>query len=117
MRYAVCDLKGVIRSIVSGPYYYVECDSDVMDDTHYQDVETKQLRPKAPLGYTTEINDLTVTIDALPSGVRVETNGREMVTDHEITEIEYDVPGIYTISLSGHVEFLDETLEVTVGDT
>ena len=116
MRYAVCDLNGEIRSIVSGPYHYIECDNEVMDDTHYYDTEDKELRPKEPLGYQTEVSGLSVTLGGLPVGINVGTNGSKIVTDQEPTKVTYDVPGTYLISLSGHLKYLDESLEVIVGD-
>ncbi|MDW0357723.1 hypothetical protein Q8G38_00165 [Halomonas venusta] len=116
MKHAICGLNGEIKQIVTSPYYYIPCDSSVMDDTHYLDVEKNEIRHKRAIDLKVSVSGLTVTIDELPIGLTVETNGFSAVTDSEPVAISYDVPGTYQIRLSGLVEYLDYTEEVTVGD-
>ncbi|MGQ7253987.1 hypothetical protein [Vreelandella titanicae] len=85
------------------------------DTTHYADSE-HVIRAKRPLEFELATESLTVTLTGLPSGVNVETNGLDTDTDEDPLEITYDVPGTYEIKLSGHVEYMDLALEVTVGD-
>ncbi len=115
--YAFVSGDGRIESILSGPMRYIECSSETRDTTHYFDNTLGVIREKEALNYQQNISGLVVTIEGMPSGVRVETNGMETVTDNEPLVIEYDVPGTYTISFSGHVRYLDHELEVTVGNS
>ncbi len=119
-KYAASDLKGEITQVLSGSPLYVRVpnDSDVLDTTHYVDVETETVLPKQPLQFTVEQNDnsLSITLTGLPAGVTVSSNSMETVTDGEPLVVEYDIPGTYTITLTGRVEYLDHETEVTVDD-
>ncbi|WJZ48859.1 hypothetical protein [Halomonas phage vB_HmeY_H4907] len=119
-KYAVSDLKGEITQVLSGSPLYIRVpnDSDVLDTTHYVDVETETVLPKRPIEVVVEqgADPLSITLTGVPSGVTLSTNGMETKTDDQPLVIEYDVPGTYTISFSGHVRYLDHELEVTVGD-
>lgn len=116
LNYAVADSHGRIFQTLSGPYSYHPCGEDVSDTTHYVDVSTGEIMPKRSLETPMWIDDMTVTLEELPAGVAVTTNNMTAVSDHEPLAITYDVPGTYEITLKGHVEYLDQTLEVTVGD-
>jgi len=119
-KYAVSDLKGEITQVLSGSPLYIRVpnDSDVLDTTHYVDVETETVLPKRPIEVVVEqgADPLSITLTGVPSGVTLSTNGMETKTDDQPLVIEYDVPGTYTISFSGLVNYLDHELEVTVGD-
>lgn len=113
--YAMADLNGQIFQITTGPYLYIECDETVSDDTHYIDVSTGEIKEKLTLTLNKTIEGLTVTIFGLPAGLTAATNSMETVTDGEPLVVEYDIPGNYTITLTGRVEYMDHELEVTVG--
>lgn len=114
--YAMATADGRIAGVTSGPYLYVRCDSSVSDVTHYVDAETHEVKEKQPLNYDIDTEGLVVTVTGLPEGLTVETNGQRGTTDSKPLVITYDVPGNYETTLSGLPEYLDETLEVTVGD-
>ena len=116
MNYAMADGHGRIFQTLSGPYSYHQCGEEVSDTTHYVDVSTGEIMPKRPLQTHMRIDDMTVTLEELPAGVTIATNNMTAVSDDEALVITYDVPGTYEISLRGHVEYLDQTLEVTVDD-
>lgn len=84
--------------------------------THYVDVATRQVRAKRTLDIDQHVEGMTVTLDSMPAGVTVATNGKQAVTDGTPLVITFDVPGTYHIQLVGHIEYLEETLEVTVDD-
>lgn len=114
--YAMATSNGAIQQTISGPYLYIACDDDVSDTTHFVDVDAGDIRPKRPLEISYWTDGMTVTLDALPGGLAVSSNNKSAVTDDDPLVITYDVPGTYEITLKGHVEYLDQTLEVTVGD-
>ncbi|MBT2772915.1 hypothetical protein J7J47_11845 [Halomonas sp. ISL-60] len=114
--YALAMSDGRIRGVTTGPYLYVRCDETVNDVTHYVDVATGEIQLKRGLEFELTTGGLTVTLTGLPAGMSVETNGTNTETDDAPLVITYDVPGTYAITLSGHVEYLDDTLEVVVGD-
>tara|TARA_R110001583_G_scaffold28600_1_gene101181 strand:+ start:2233 stop:2574 length:342 start_codon:yes stop_codon:yes gene_type:complete len=109
-------MDGAIQQVISGPYLYAPCTEEVSDVTHYLEVSSGDIKPKKSLITQCVVAGLSATFDGLPSGLKVQTNGFLTVTDTDPLEIHYDVPGTYEIRLRGHVEYLDETLEVTVGD-
>ncbi|MGP9796212.1 hypothetical protein ACT3UJ_02455 [Halomonas sp. 86] len=117
--YAFARRDGAILSVITGVNLYIEIEdgADVIDVTHYVDVETREIKDKQPLAYEVDNSGLTVTLTDLPSGLAVEANGQRAITDSEPLVITFDVPGTYRIELSGLVEYLNETLEVTVDDT
>ncbi|WP_278369494.1 hypothetical protein [Vreelandella titanicae] len=114
-RYAIVDDTGRITQLYSTNSYFVPCGDDVSDTTHYAD-SANVIHEKRPQEFGLITEGLTVTLTGLPSGVNVETNGLDTDTDEDPLEITYDVPGTYEIKLSGHVEYLDHALEVTVGN-
>ncbi|WP_062359640.1 hypothetical protein [Vreelandella aquamarina] len=122
MNFAFYDENGEITMTLNAPSKkyalyqakeFVECDEEVTPATHY--VAAQRAEAKAPLPIRHFVSSLSVTFEELPEGIKVETNGMETVTDNEPLVIEYDVPGTYTISFSGLVNYLDHELEVTVG--
>lgn len=124
MNFAFYDENGEITMTLDAPSKkyalyqakeFVECDEEVTPATHY--VAAQRAEAKVPLPSRHFVSSLSVTFEELPEGIKVETNGMETVTDNEPLVIEYDVPGTYTISFSGHVRYLDHDLEVTVDDT
>ena len=114
-RYAIVDDAGRITQLYSTNSYFVPCGDDVSDTTHYADSE-HVIQDKRPLEFELTAEGLTVTLEGLPAGVTVATNGLDTDTDGEPLAIAYDVPGTYEITLSGHVEYLDHVMEVTVDD-
>lgn len=114
--FAVYDDHGRIVRVIAGPYDYLPCDESVRDDTHYVDVDAGEIQPKRPLETHQGVDGLTVTLMGLPAGLAVATNNMETVTDDQPLVIEYDLPGTYTVRFSGHVQYLDHEMEVTVGD-
>ena len=113
--YAMADEAGKILQVINGPYRYVKCSVAVMDNTHYAN-EADEIVEKQTLVVSVRTDDLTITLSGVPSGMTVKTNGMEAISDDEPLEIEYDLPGPYTVSLSGLVEYLDDEIEVTVGE-
>lgn len=114
--YAMADASGAILQIVSGPYRYVRCDADIDDSTHYVEKNSDVIRLKSELEDSHRVTGLTVVFTDLPEGLSVKTNSMETVTDGEPLEITYDVPGTYTVTMAGRVEYLDHETEVTVDD-
>lgn len=114
-RYAMIIGKEIVQTLQT-PFMHVECEPDVFDDTHFFDEVAGMILQKAPLDYTLGIEGFTATLTGLPSGLTVEANGMNTTTDEEPLMITFDVPGTYRIELSGLVEYLDDSLEVTVGD-
>ncbi|QHD48495.1 hypothetical protein CTT34_01665 [Vreelandella aquamarina] len=84
--------------------------------THYVDVATRQVRAKRSLDIDQRTDGMTITLDGIPAGVTVATNGQQAVTNGAPLVITYDLPGTYEIRLSGHIEYLDRVEEVTVDD-
>lgn len=115
VRYAMI-IGEEIKQILSTPYLHVKCETHVNDVTHFYNLETQSIEAKAELDLQVNVEDLAVTIHNLPANLKVETNDMEVFTDEEPLVIEYDIPGVYDIKLSGHARFLDLELEVTVGD-
>lgn len=113
--YAVVKPSGEILRTEKVAYQYIECDETVDDVSHYYDLENKSLEYKEKLYPLVVGEGLTLNISNLPEGLKVETNGMGTITDNEPLVIEYDVPGTYTISFSGLVNYLDHEMEVTVG--
>ncbi|MGP9417286.1 hypothetical protein ACT3R4_18060 [Halomonas sp. AOP7-E1-9] len=115
-KYAVAKQTGEILQVITGGFRYIEVpeEEDVHDTTHYIDISNDEIKAKQKIMIRSKINGLSLTMSGLPSGLNVETNGMAIITDDEPLVIEYDVPGIYQVALSGRVDYLDEVLEVTV---
>lgn len=113
--YAVVKPSGEILRTEKVAHQYIECDETIDDVSHYYDLENKLLKHKEEVYPVVTEEGLTLNVSDLPEGLKVETNGMETITDNEPLVIEYDVPGTYTISFSGLVNYLDCEMEVTVG--
>ncbi|WP_286902125.1 hypothetical protein [Vreelandella sedimenti] len=111
--YAVVQDKEIMQ-IMSTPFLYVECADDVNDITHFYNTDTASIELKYELQYTLTTDGLEVTISGLPENLNVNTNNMHTMTDSEDLVIEYDIPGIYTIELSGRPEYLLTTIDVVV---
>lgn len=92
---------------------YLPCDSNVNDVSHY--VLEGNVLARRPYDYVLSVEGMTATLKGLPSGAVVGVLGESVEADDLPTELDFELPGTYTIELSGLVEYLDETLEVTVG--
>lgn len=114
--YAMVIDKEIVQ-VLTTPFLHIECDEQVSDVTHFYNTSLGKLELKAALNPKIITKGLKVTITGIPSGLKVETNGLSTLTDDLPLVIEYDIPGKYEIILSGRVEFLDRTLEVTVGNS
>ena len=120
-QFALYDDDGRIESIFTGDTssaslqgrHFIPCSEDISDVTHY--VSDGEISTKHKINTNHAKDGLCVTFTDLPPGLTLRVEGGELITDGSSTEIEFDLPGAYTIELSGLVEYLDETLEVTVG--
>ncbi len=126
MNFCLYDTGGRIDAVLTVPdeetarlqgMKYVACDVDTIDTTHYVDLSGRDpvVKEKSPLDTPYNVYDLVVVFPSLPKGLLVDVDGQELVTDGGYTEIEFELPGTYTIRLSGLVKYLDETLEVAIG--
>lgn len=115
MKYAII-IGQEITQTLSTPFLHIECEEDVTDITHYYDEQAHEIVHKKSLQIDVDIKQLTVTVAGLPTNLTVETNNMSTITDNTPLVIDYDISGTYTITLSGHVEFLDHEMEVTVGN-
>lgn len=115
--YAMVRPDGRITQIMTAPYWLLACDATISDDTHYADMATGAIYPKRMAEVAQSVDGLTVTLSGLPAGMTVSSNGMSTMTDDDPLVIDYDLPGTYAVELSGHVEYQDTTVEVTVGQT
>jgi hypothetical protein len=113
--------SGKIESVVSGsPEFikkqgnFIECDSDVSDTTHY--VSGGKVKKKTAFTYQVKLQGLMLTIEGLPVNTMITVGAYSVLTDNKPTVIEFDIPGTYTVTLNGLIGYLEEDLEVTVGD-
>lgn len=113
-RYAMINGEEIIQ-VLDTPLLHIECPADVDDAGFFYNAANNTIEGKGALDTTHSINGLEVTFVGLPSGVSVETDSFVIQTDADPLIVEYDVPGTYTINFSGHVKYLDHTMEVTVG--
>lgn len=84
--------------------------------THFVSVLTGEVIRKTPLSVSCEISGLLVSVHGAPLGstICVVGFGEAVVSDNSL-EIEFDSPGTYVLRvLPNSLEFLDQTLEVTV---
>lgn len=89
--------------------------STASDATHYVDVVSGEVREKQPLDLSHSVNELTIELPNLPAGVVVYVKGSEFVTDAEPTTIQFELPGVYRMTIIGGTKYLDDSLEVTIG--
>lgn len=118
------DESGRIHSVTHGPLCVfenmprkIECDPYVSDDTHYVDLKGEpSIEVKKPIKPLVEATGLFAVLSGIPAGSTVSVgNISDVVDDGELT-IEFDLPGTYSIEINPPPQFLDETLEVTVGN-
>ncbi|MBT2771304.1 hypothetical protein J7J47_03550 [Halomonas sp. ISL-60] len=113
--YAVVQDKEIMQMMTT-PYLYVECIDTVSDITHYYNTDSQEIEHKMDLQYDIQINGLEVTITGLPTDLNVYTNNMHTQTDNEDLIIEYDIPGLYKIEISGRAEYLETTIDVEVSE-
>ena len=93
---------------------FIECSDGVSPKTHYVDLRTNMAESKVSHSYTIQKIGLTVVIEGLPPGISICTEYGNVVTDSDITEIEFALPGTYTIIIKGSVQYLQSIERVTV---
>lgn len=98
------DDEGVLQVRISGA---------VQDDTHY--VKNGGIREKSVFDTMINVSGFSATVTGVPAGTTVTVGGASVVADVNPVEIEFDIPGTYTIDIGGLVEYRDESMEVTVG--
>jgi len=114
--YAIVTGSGEITQIYRTTSLFVPCGEEVSDTTHYVDTNTWQPVEKGEVSPTVGVLGMTASVEGVPAGMVVEANGSSGTTDGEVLNIHFDVPGTYTITFRGSIEYLDHSLEVTVGD-
>lgn len=113
--YAVADLNGNIVQSLQTSMRYIRADVSFDDTTHYVNDEDV-IVPRQRYEIAMSVDGLRVIVSGIPSGVRVETNGVDVLTDGSDLVIDYDLPGTYSIALTGRVDYVDDVREVTLGD-
>lgn len=122
MNFCFYDTSGAITSILIASDEdtadmqggnYLPCDSNVNDVSHY--VLDGDVLTRRPYDYVLSVAGLTATLKGLPAGAVVGALGESVEADDLPTELEFELPGTYTIDIGGLVEYRDESLEVTVG--
>ena len=83
-------------------------------DDYYVDLATGTPELKREFEYSLRQSDLTLVIEGLPAGTKITVEGDSLETDDEDTEIDFDVPGVYRIALSGQVSHHNADFEVTI---
>lgn len=96
---------------------YLDVTEEVDGPGHY--VDSGKIVAKKALPYTQAISGLVVTLTGLPVGTRVvvvvdDEEQTPLLVDDQPTEIDFELPGTYTLMLSGSAPHLDEELEVIV---
>ncbi|MFM9270960.1 hypothetical protein ACJ7V3_11945 [Halomonas elongata] len=120
-RYADYQDSGEIFCIVEGEpgaidtAGLIEVGEGVSDETHYIDMSQSIFFARRRHAFDTSysVNDLAVMFSDLPLGTLVRVQGNELVAEDGVAEIEFDVPGTYSIELT-HFQYMDKILEVTV---
>lgn len=88
---------------------------DMLDISHYVDLETITLREKKAVDLSHTISGLSVAFSFLPVDTKVFIKGQGSTVDAEGLEIEFDMPGTYEIYIDPPPQYKAETLEVTIG--
>lgn len=122
--YAVADEQGRILRMVTCPESQVGLQAGerekvfpvdalgMTDETHY--VAGGQFVKKASFNTEHAVDGLHIVFGSLPIGLTVSAGDDAIEVDNQPTEIRFELPGTYTIRLSGLVEYQDEELEVTI---
>lgn len=123
--FVLYESNGKIDSLFSGPedlvaqqgFDYLPASGNESSKTHYVDVSNDEavIAAKDSLNFTHSVDGLRVLFTGLPPGTLVAVNNVEVAADGQDDEIEFDVPGTHTIKLNPPLQYLGETLEVTVG--
>lgn len=119
MQYAMYSEGGRVEIVIGYYFGAMKCEGHETSDTHYVDttVTPHKMRERQPLTVTTETAALSATLSGIPIGSNIWTDGGDITThDDEPLTIEFDLPGTYTIEIMPPVQYLDESMEVTVGD-
>lgn len=85
-------------------------------DKYYVRVSDELVIEKDTLNLTTHVEGLMVTVSGLPDGSLISVNEMSATPESEALSIEFDLPGTYTIEIEPPVQYLAQTLEVTVND-
>lgn len=90
---------------------------EVSGGTHFVNVPTGEVIRKTPLSVSCEISGLLASVHGAPLGSTICVVGfGEAVASDNSLEIEFYSPGVYILRVfPNSLEFLDQTLEVTVG--
>lgn len=112
------DATGNIAGLIEAPVRYMSIDQPLDTTRHYVDVsiEPPAISPRIDYEPSVSIAGLTVTLTGVPAGVNVTVIEKSVVADDEPTELVFDRPGTYHVSLRGDPFYVVKSLEVTVGD-
>ncbi|MDF3917530.1 hypothetical protein P3W43_01530 [Salinicola salarius] len=112
--YAVVEENGFISAIHQTPDRYVEATADIRDDTHYFDLDSETIQPKATPDIQASVDGLVVTLTGVPVGAIIAVNGISDTADAETFEIDLEAPGAYQIRVYGVPAYREQTLTVEV---
>jgi len=96
---------------------HVAASEDINDVTHYVALKGggAVVAKRQSLNTHYALEGLKVIFRALPAGLTLSSQGGSIITDgYDV--VEFDIPGTYEIKLFGLAGYLDETLEVTIGN-
>lgn len=108
-------LPGESLNKMKGLFY--PCSEDTTPDTHYVDMSGKAptIKKREALNVNPIIKGLAVSLPGLPVGSRIEVENMEVIVDAELTSIEFEIPGSYSLGIYPPVKYVNESLEVTLG--
>lgn len=114
-RLAECYADNVANQCGEGESYKVVEDT-INDELYYVDtsVDGHAIRERALQDYTVSASGLTVTISGLAPGTEVHVVGAMVIADEDPTELEFDVPGVHAVRISGLAAFVEEEIEVQI---
>lgn len=114
-RMVECHADNVANQCGEGESYKL-AESAISDDSHYIDVgvEWHPIMKRAFQDYTVSSSGLTVTIAGLAAGTEIHVSGLMVVADDDPTELEFDVPGVHAVRISGLAAFVNEEIEVQI---
>lgn len=115
LRMAVCAADNVAAQCGEGESYKIVEDT-INDELYYVDtsIDGHAVRERTLQGYTVSSYGLTVSITGLAPGTEVHVAGLMVVADEEPTELEFDLPGVHAVRISGLAAFMDEEIEVQI---
>lgn len=114
-RIVECFANNVATQCDEGESYKI-LSTEISDATHYIDVgvEWRPIKDRVAQEYAVEVSDFTVVITGLAPGTLVSIDAAEIVADDEPTELEFDVPGVHAVRISGLAAFVEEEIEVQI---